>query len=199
MLRFSLLLCGTVILSMIADTGVAYTSKYTHDRKQEPSRYNTGTPNNSSNDKGYDYFPKYQDTHGKRVFIFDPNYHAWAVYNENGKRVNVGKASGGKIYCPDTHHRCRTIVGTFQVISKEGAHCISRKFPLKTHGGSPMPYCMYFSAKGYAVHGSYEVPDDENASHGCIRVTPAAAEWLNKNFMTMGTTVIVLPYRYNAN
>jgi lipoprotein-anchoring transpeptidase ErfK/SrfK len=57
-----------------------------------------------------------------------------------------------------------------------------------------MPYCMYFSEKGYAVHGSYEVPDHANASHGCVRILPSSAKWLSENFIDIGTTVIVLPY-----
>lgn len=191
------LVCSLIVLSVVTASITANASSYSHGKNhkyQQSSIYNSDEPKNSSHDKGHDYFPMHRDTHGKRVFIFDPNYHAWAAYNENGKRVNVGKASGGKLYCPDTGHGCKTVTGTFRVISKEGAGCISHKFPIKTHGGSPMPYCMYFHPKGYAIHGSHEVPDDANASHGCIRITPAAAKWLNKNFMTIGTTVIVLPY-----
>jgi lipoprotein-anchoring transpeptidase ErfK/SrfK len=52
---------------------------------------------------------------------------------------------------------------------------------------------MYFSSKGYAIHGSYELPD-YNASHGCIRITPVVAQWLNENYIDVGTTVIILPY-----
>ena len=52
--------------------------------------------------------------------------------------------------------------------------------------------CMFFS-KYYAVHGSYEVPN-YNASHGCIRVTPADAKWLYYNFIEIGTPVVVKPY-----
>jgi len=218
MLRMVALLSATAVLisgTVLADTSSTYDYRHTHfpqqtqkiqktyykhthhqeRENQEASRYNMGEPQNGSRDKGYSYFPTYRDTRGQAEFIFDPNYDAWAAYNANGQRVNVGKASGGKDYCPDIHHRCHTVVGTFRVIAKEGPGCISRKFPLKTHGGSPMPWCMYFHPKGYAVHGSYEVPDNGNASHGCIRITPAAAQWLNQNFMRIGTKVIVLPYR----
>lgn len=137
-------------------------------------------------------FPSHRDTNGKRVFIFSPKSHAWAAYNENGRRVNEGRASGGKNYCPDIHRGCKTIVGTFKVIAKKGVYCKSSKFP-RPRGGAPMPYCMYFHPKGYAIHGSSDVPN-ANASHGCIRVTPETAKWLNQNFITVGTVVIVLPY-----
>ncbi|EHL30252.1 hypothetical protein LDG_7762 [Legionella drancourtii LLAP12] len=55
-----------------------------------------------------------------------------------------------------------------------------------------MPYCMYFS-KNYAIHGSYEVPN-YNASHGCVRLIPSDARWLSRNFMKIGTKVIIKPY-----
>jgi lipoprotein-anchoring transpeptidase ErfK/SrfK len=138
------------------------------------------------------HFSSYRDTHGKRVFVFDPKQHAWAVYNENGRRINQGIASGGKNYCPDIRRGCKTIVGTYRVINKQGPHCRSTRFP-RPHGGAPMPYCMHFHAKGYAIHGSNDVPN-ANASHGCIRVTPDDAKWLNHHFVNIGTTVIVLPY-----
>jgi lipoprotein-anchoring transpeptidase ErfK/SrfK len=77
-------------------------------------------------------------------------------------------------------------------MSKGDADCISSIYPLETNGGAPMPYCMYFNG-GFAVHGSYDIPD-YNASHGCVRITPTAAEWLSRNFMNIGTTVIVVPY-----
>ena len=55
-----------------------------------------------------------------------------------------------------------------------------------------MPYCMFFHG-GYALHGSYEVPN-YNASHGCLRVVPSAAAWLSRNFVKVGTAIIVRPY-----
>jgi lipoprotein-anchoring transpeptidase ErfK/SrfK len=78
------------------------------------------------------------------------------------------------------------------VYSKAGVNYRSKTFPLETHGGAPMPYAMFFKG-GYAIHGSDYVPSF-NASHGCIRVLPADAEWLSRNFITNGTTVIVYPY-----
>jgi lipoprotein-anchoring transpeptidase ErfK/SrfK len=51
---------------------------------------------------------------------------------------------------------------------------------------------MFFS-KHYAIHGSSDVPN-YNASHGCVRVKPKDARWLHKNFMHIGTTVIIKSY-----
>lgn len=150
-------------------------------------------PDGDGDNKGADYFPKHRAATGGKVFIFDPNYTAWAVYDQDGNLANTGKASGGKLYCEDVGRRCTTISGTFRIISKHGEDCISTKYPIETNGGAPMPYCMYFSDKGYGIHGSYDIPD-HNASHGCIRITPIAARWLNEDFLPVGSKVIVLPY-----
>lgn len=45
----------------------------------------------------------------------------------------------------------------------------------------------------YAIHAANEVPKS-NSSHGCIRVLPGAAKWLNEHFIDVGTTVLILPY-----
>lgn len=148
----------------------------------------------SSGSESYYHFSSSRPATGTRVFIFDPRHHAWATYNAQGQLVNEGKASGGQSYCPDIHRSCRTIVGHFRVISKGGPGCVSSKYPLNTRGGAKTPYCMAFHPKGYAVHGSNDVPNNRNVSHGCIRVTTAAARWLNQDFIKIGTPVIVLPY-----
>jgi len=125
-----------------------------------------------------------------RTFVFSPRSLTWKAY-DNGRLVRSGRASGGKGYCPDVRRRCRTPVGHFRVNAKRGAGCKSSKYPLP-NGGAKMPYCMFFY-RGYAIHGSNNVPN-HNASHGCIRVHPPAAKWLNHNFLRMGTRVIVKPY-----
>ena len=106
--------------------------------------------------------------------------------------MNTGSASGGKDFCEDEGRACHTVTGTYQIYSKKGEDCTSSIYPLETHGGARMPYCMHFHG-GYSIHAAYEVPD-YNASHGCIRVLPSAAKWLNQDFADIGTTVIVKPY-----
>lgn len=142
--------------------------------------------------KGTMYFPQTQAATGHKVFIFDPKATAWAAYDAQGNRVQTGRASGGKDFCEDVGRPCRTVTGTYRVYSKKGPDCISSAFPIETHGGARMPYCMHFHG-GYSIHAAYEVPD-ANVSHGCIRVLPSAARWLNEEFMDVGTTVIVKPY-----
>lgn len=146
----------------------------------------------ASDTRGSGYFPETRPTGGRKVFVFDPKVSAWAAYDADGHRVKTGSASGGKDYCDDIGRGCHTVTGTFHVYSKKGADCTSSIYPIETHGGAKMPYCMHFNG-GYSIHAAYEVPN-YNASHGCIRVLPSAAKWLNENFINIGTTVIVKPY-----
>jgi lipoprotein-anchoring transpeptidase ErfK/SrfK len=124
-------------------------------------------------------------------FVFNPRSHHWYAINGNGKVIKQGQASGGRGYCPDIRRSCRTPTGVYRIRQKGGPGCHSSRYPVG-HGGAPMPYCMFFS-KYYAVHGSYDVPN-YNASHGCIRVHPGDARWLNQNFMRVGTKVVIKPY-----
>lgn len=125
------------------------------------------------------------------TFVYNPRTLRWSAINSSGKVIRTGRASGGRGYCPDLRRSCRTPTGTFHVISKRGFSCKSSRYPVG-RGGAPMPYCMFFS-KNYAIHGSYDVPN-YNASHGCIRVPVNDARWLNNNFMSIGTKVIVKSY-----
>jgi len=141
---------------------------------------------------GANYFPATRKATGKKVFVFDPKATAWAAYDAQGNRVKTGKASGGKDFCEDVGRPCRTVTGTYRVYKKQGPECTSSKYPIETNGGARMPYCMHFHG-GYSIHAAYDVPN-YNASHGCIRVLPSAAKWLNQSFIDRGTTVVVKPY-----
>jgi lipoprotein-anchoring transpeptidase ErfK/SrfK len=146
----------------------------------------------SADHRGTMSFPAQREATGKKVFIFDPRATAWAAYDAQGNRVKTGSASGGKDFCEDVGRGCRTVTGKFSVYSKKGDECTSSIYPVETGGGARMPYCMHFHG-GYSIHAAYEVPN-YNTSHGCIRVLPSAAKWLNENFVDVGTTVIVKPY-----
>jgi lipoprotein-anchoring transpeptidase ErfK/SrfK len=123
--------------------------------------------------------------------VFSPRTLRWQAIDSKGKVVRTGRASGGRSYCPDIKRSCRTPSGSYRVISEGGPGCRSSRYPVGK-GGAPMPYCMFFS-KYYAIHGSPDVPG-YNASHGCVRVPTSDARWLNQNFVSVGTRVIVKPY-----
>lgn len=115
----------------------------------------------------------------------------WSAFDSSGSLVRSGHVSGGKKYCPDIGRGCKTVTGTFTVYTKKGAGCKSSRFPVGK-GGAPMPYCMFFH-KGYALHGSNHVPN-YNASHGCVRMSPSDAKWLNQNFVQVGKTRVSVKY-----
>ena len=142
--------------------------------------------------RGREHFPLLIPPPGHRLFVFDPKAYAWAAYDAYGRRRMTGGASGGKDFCEDNGRPCRTVTGSFRVYHKRGLACFSKEFPVETAGGTKMPYCMYFY-RGYTVHAAYEVPY-ANVSHGCVRVWPSAAKWLNEQFMQLGTEVQVLSY-----
>ena len=140
------------------------------------SFFTSGDPDGDGITKGHGYYVKQRTATGNKVFIFDPRHRSWAAYNENGRLVNTGKGSGGKNWCADIGRSCKTKEGTYQVVREGSAECKSGKYPIKTNGGAPMPYCMHFGHEGYAIHASKDVPDDRNASHGCVRVTLKSAD-----------------------
>lgn len=142
--------------------------------------------------RGRREFPLELDATGYKRFIFDPKIPAWAAYDAEGHRVMTGSASGGKDYCEDAGAPCRTATGRFHVYNKRGLDCRSGEYPVETTGGAKMPYCMYFF-RGFTIHAAYEVPT-YNTSHGCIRVWPSAAKWLNEQFIDVGTEVTVMSY-----
>ena len=136
--------------------------------------------------------------YGEKTFVFNPATLSWAAYNSSGYKIASGAANGGASYCPDIGRRCSTPVGTYRVQSKGSVSCKSTRYPIKrvrgkvVRGGAPMPYCTYFSTS-FAIHGSPYI-GGRNQSHGCIRVTTSSARWLSRNFLDVGTKVVVKPY-----
>jgi len=143
--------------------------------------------------------PNHVKTNGEKLILVDPQEHAWGAYSASGKLIRWGIATTGADFCRDVGENCRTKSGSFRIYSLGGKNCSSSKFPLGT-GGAPMPYCMYFNGS-QAIHGSYEV-EYANASHGCVRVHVADAEWLRFKFVDgpnlanhfQGTKILIKNY-----
>lgn len=144
-------------------------------------------PRNLASAKVMDFapFPSRISPSSNNQVKVDLNKLAWGAYDSQGILVNWGPVSGGKNFCPDIHHGCKTITGSYTIFDKQGPGCISHRFPLP-HGGAPMPYCMHFHG-GYALHASATVPGF-NASHGCVRMFLEDAMWLNHEFVQTGLT-----------
>lgn len=152
-------------------------------------------PRNLANTKIVDIspFPAQIRPTGEKHVVVDLRKLAWGAYTEEGHLLHWGPASGGKGFCPDVGRTCRTVTGNFRVMRKQPAGCVSSVYPIQSDGGAPMPFCMHFW-KGFAMHGSYEVPG-YNASHGCVRMFINDARWLNERFVDVGTKVTVTPYK----
>lgn len=141
--------------------------------------------------------PNYDDTNvqiivtGKDLIDVDLSNLTWSAFDSQGERIRSGRVSGGKDFCPDTGKNCETVIGTFIIYRKGGEDCKSTIYPVG-RGGAPMPYCMFFHG-GYALHGSNSVPD-YNASHGCVRMSPEDAQWLNEEFVQEGFTKVRTHY-----
>ena len=136
-------------------------------------------------------FPRYIDSPGEKIIFANQKQLAWAAYSAEGELVWWGPLSSGK-------GEYQTPSGLFRIIRKQDVECISTAFPQRPDGesgGAEMPYCMHFF-RGYALHGSEELPGFR-ASHGCIRLFPEDARWLNEEFIDLpngnfpGTRVII--------
>lgn len=144
-------------------------------------------------------FPRYIQSNGEKTILVSQKQLAWGAYDQSGELVWWGPVSPGKGGCAKLDGNCLTPSGSFRVIDKQDIDCISNVFPQRVEGqsgGAAMPFCMYFF-KGYALHGSNEVPG-YRASHGCVRLFIEDAKWLNEEFITLpdeegnkGTRVVV--------
>ena len=144
------------------------------------------------------FFVPDQIVASNKMVVVDLNKMTWTAF-QGGQVVRTGKAVGGSARCSDNKRRgCKSPIGTFTIKSKRGRNYRSHKYPLdcanKAKCGARMYYAMHLSSKsGEALHGS-DMMVDYNASHGCIRLYPKDAEWLNKNFVEIGMPVTILPY-----
>ncbi len=142
-------------------------------------------------------FPRYIKSDGQKTIFISQKKLAWGAYDEDGELLWWGPVSSGIDTCT-VRGGCSTPTGEFRVIRKQDIECVSTVFPRRANGengGALMPYCMHFF-RGYALHGSYEVPG-YRASHGCVRMFIEDARWLNEEFIDVpgdgmrGTRVVV--------
>jgi len=133
--------------------------------------------------------PDHIDTHGEKEVYINLKLFAFGAYDTDGKLLYWGPVSSGRKKCFDSDKDCSTDAGKFRVFRVGGKDCASNEFPLETHGGAPMPYCMFFHG-GTAFHTS-TLSGFINRSSGCVRMFNADAKWLNKEFVKLGTLVVV--------
>lgn len=135
-------------------------------------------------------FPKHIKAQHRKLVLVDLSKFAFAAYDANGQLVYWGPATGGRKWCSAKHKQsCLSATGRYRIYRIQGANCVSSEYPVATHGGAPMPYCMHYY-RGFAIHGSTLI-GFENRSQGCIRLFYDDAKWLNHQFVKIGTEVIV--------
>jgi len=132
--------------------------------------------------------PDYIGEQTNKLILVNLALQAFGAYDKEGYLVHWGAISGGRGWCADAGQECKTQTGEHRILRKQGPGCVSTAFPLTTGGGAPMPYCMHYY-RAFALHGS-TLPG-YHASHGCVRLFFEDAKWLNKNFVDLGTKVIV--------
>ena len=111
--------------------------------------------------------------------------YAW----EGGKIVHETKVSTGMNLTP-------TVRGSFKIQRKkvkdnmQGPSPYRNVYPTGRYFIKDVPHTMYFY-QGYAIHGAYWHNNfGVRASHGCVNVPLASAEWLF-NWANLGTRVEV--------
>lgn len=143
-------------------------------------------------------FPRYIESDGEKVIFVSQKKLAWGAYDEDGELLWWGPISSGIDGCKNLPGGCNTPTGSYRIIRKQDYDCISTAYPRRAdgdNGGAEMPYCMHFY-RGYALHGSKEVPGFR-ASHGCVRLFTEDARWLNEDFIDLpgggyrGTRVVI--------
>lgn len=143
-------------------------------------------------------FPRYIQASGEKTIYVSQRKLAWAAYDVDGELLWWGPISSGMGKCPGVLGGCTTPTGSFRIVRKQDIDCISTVFPQRAYGesgGALMPYCMHFF-RGYALHGSNEVPG-YRASHGCVRMFIEDARWLNEEFVdlpgggVLGTRIVI--------
>lgn len=108
---------------------------------------------------------------------------------QDGKVQHQTKVSTGMKLTP-------TVKGSFKVYNKNPLHDMRGPSPYKDIYPSGkylvknVPHSLYFY-RGYAIHGAYWHNNfGRPASHGCVNVPLASAEWLY-NFADVGTRIEV--------
>ncbi len=134
-------------------------------------------------------FPYHIKPPGHKLLYVNLKKFGFAAYNSQGDLVRWGPATGGKAWCADLGRSCHTAAGDYKIYRMQGADCKSSEYPLSTHGGAPMPYCMHYY-RGFAIHAS-TLSGFDNRSRGCIRLFYNDAKWLAQHFVKIGTKVIV--------
>jgi lipoprotein-anchoring transpeptidase ErfK/SrfK len=122
-----------------------------------------------------------QIAHAGLLIQIDKSSQSMTVTVDGEQRYNWPVSTGGNEY--------DTPSGTFKPFRMEIDHYSDE------WDDAPMPYSIFFTQTGNAIHGTYEVRHLGHAvSHGCVRLSlkNAAALWKLVKQQKMANTVVVL-------
>lgn len=124
----------------------------------------------------------------EKLIVVDTGSQTLTAWNE-GKVQHTTKVSTGMKLTP-------TVKGTYPIYWKvpmkdmRGPSPYKHIYPSGKYHIKNVPHVMFFH-QGYAIHGAYWHNNfGRVASHGCVNVPLASAEWLF-NFAEVGTKVVV--------
>jgi len=144
-------------------------------------------------------FPRSDGKYQEKTIVVDLRQLAWGAY-QNGKLVKWGIASGGAGKCKETgKYACYTPAGNWKVYEIKKGFARSSLYPVeckdKKKCGYPFFGLVKWGPHFESFHGELEghIPGS-NISHGCVRMPKAEVAWMIKNFVEIGTAVVVLPY-----
>ena len=114
------------------------------------------------------------------LILIDKASQRMSVTVDGVKRYNWPVSTGRAGYS--------TPSGTFTPFRMEAEHFS------KEWDDAPMPYSIFFTRKGHAIHGSYHSGLGTPRSHGCVRISPSNAAILYSLVQTegLGRTKVVL-------
>ncbi len=103
----------------------------------------------------------------------------------DAQRLTATRDDGGTVVWKISSGRpgYQTPTGHFSVMRLDADHYSDE------YDQAPMPWAMFFSPRGLAIHGSYERGLGRPRSHGCVRLSVANAQklfgWVEKEGATI--------------
>ena len=117
--------------------------------------------------------------HGAALDINKSNHKLYFL-RSSGNAVSISASSTVSFAGKNKDGRFSTPSGTFNVVRRGGANAWSNTW------NAPMPWPLYFTNSGYAVHA-----DPLGPSHGCIHVPDISTmKYINQN-TPIGSTVVM--------
>jgi len=121
---------------------------------------------------------------GRSLVISLDQQAMWAF--DGGRIVRTSYVSTGK-------EKFRTPPGLFAVNTKIASQTMAGVLGGESYNVPDVPYVMYFTDRGHAIHGAYWHDNFGNPmSHGCVNLPLDVAEWIY-DWAPVGLPVLIVP------